>query len=207
VRPPQEVWDNAEKHQTLEYLKLDPLDRNSYLQCLKEGYPFIFGLTLYSSFMAYHPDGVIPVPTAGERRMGGHCMMCVGYQKREDGSEYVIVQNSWGAGWGDKGYCYIPMEYIEGNDAFDFWTIRTTEVCNEDTEDPKPVVVPPEPPAPVVDPSPVPDPVPTPPEPPAPVVEPVIESVAPESRFDSKKIAVYTIAALTLAILIWMIFF
>lgn len=26
VRPPQEVWDNAEKHQTLEYLKLDPLD-------------------------------------------------------------------------------------------------------------------------------------------------------------------------------------
>jgi cathepsin L len=33
----------------------------------------------------------------------GHAIVAVGYG-HYDGKEYYIVRNSWGAGWGDRGY-------------------------------------------------------------------------------------------------------
>ena len=185
--PPQQVWDDAEKHQTLEYLKVDDTNKNNCIKCLNEGYPFIFGLQLYQSFMSLgmRAKGIIPIPDkTKEKPIGGHCMLAVGYRVDDDGKEYMIVQNSWGKYWGDKGYCYIPMEYF-WVDSFDFWTIRLTETCETDVADdntpdpiptpapvvpPAPVVVPPVPPAPIPTPAPV-----VPPEPtPAPLVEPHI---------------------------------
>jgi hypothetical protein len=37
---------------------------------------------------------------------GGHCVALVGYTK-----DYFIVRNSWGAGWGDKGFAYASNKY------------------------------------------------------------------------------------------------
>lgn len=177
--PPQEVWDNAEKHQTLEYIRINDFDPNEFLGCLNEGYPFAMGLSLYTSFHSFQTvlTGIVSPPNRDEEKcIGGHCMTAVGWKKMEqDGKEkvFLIVQNSWGADWGDGGYCYIPMDYILTNDAFDFWTIRTTEECAEDIEDPIP-----EPPKPTPIPEP-PKPEPTPePEPPKP--EPTPEPPKPE---------------------------
>jgi hypothetical protein len=39
---------------------------------------------------------------------GGHCVALVGY--RTDGR--FIVRNSWGTGWGDKGFAYATEAYI-----------------------------------------------------------------------------------------------
>jgi C1A family cysteine protease len=36
-------------------------------------------------------------------------MLCVGYS---DPDRVFIVRNSWGSDWGDKGYCYIPYDYL-----------------------------------------------------------------------------------------------
>lgn len=160
-RPPQAAWDNAEKHQTLEYLKLDDFDKNVWLNCLNDGYPFIFGLNLYASF--FDPifsllGGFMQEPDRdSEKLVGGHCMMAVGYLKNYNGKEYLIAQNSWGPDWGAAGYCYIPLSYIMSNDSFDFWTIRLTEVCADDTSDPLP----------------------EPPKPEPPVIEPVVDVVVP----------------------------
>ena len=50
-------------------------------------------------------------------------MLAVGY----DGKRRVfIVRNSWGPGWGAKGYFYMPYEYLLSPSlASDFWTIRS----------------------------------------------------------------------------------
>jgi hypothetical protein len=41
---------------------------------------------------------------------GGHAVAVVGY--RTDGR--FIIRNSWGTGWGDKGFAYASETYING---------------------------------------------------------------------------------------------
>jgi len=38
--------------------------------------------------------------------IGGHAIAIVGYD-----SEHFIVRNSWGEGWGDKGFAYASYDY------------------------------------------------------------------------------------------------
>lgn len=65
--------------------------------------------TLYPSF--YAPvGGIIKNPEVGETIIGLHAMSIKGWDVI-DGKEYWIVQNSWGAAWGDNGDCYVPFDY------------------------------------------------------------------------------------------------
>lgn len=40
-------------------------------------------------------------------------------------SGYFVVRNSWGAGWGDKGYFYMPYEYVKDGYADEFWILES----------------------------------------------------------------------------------
>ena len=52
-------------------------------------------------------------------------MLAVGY---DDTERRFIVRNSWGAGWGMKGYFTVPYAYLtDPNLSNDFWTIRTVK--------------------------------------------------------------------------------
>lgn len=212
-RPPEEAWIVAEKHQTLQYLKLNDFYKDDWLNCLNDGYPFIFGLNLYTSF--FDPifkllGGYMQDPDReNEKLVGAHCMMAVGYIKNYNEKEYLIVQNSWGTNWGHGGYCYIPLSYIMSNDSFDFWTIRLTETSNEYDSDPIPSPTPTpstSKPAPTPTPSPsqeVVKPTPT-PEIISPVVKDVVVKEIPNT---TKKITLSITVAIITAIAIWIIFF
>ena len=103
---------------------------------LAEGYPVVFGTTLFSSFWNVGKDGMVPIPAAGEAVLGGHAMLIVGYT-----DSCFIVRNSWGAKWGDKGYCYFPFGYfsLRGgayDPSFDFWVLRLqTNLFTRDLDD------------------------------------------------------------------------
>jgi hypothetical protein len=51
-------------------------------------------------------------------RTSGHSVVLVGYRKDRvfPGGGYFVLRNSWGAAWGDHGYCYITFDYVEKND-------------------------------------------------------------------------------------------
>jgi hypothetical protein len=57
---------------------------------------------------------------------GWHAMLCVGYS---DPDKVFIIRNSWGKDWGDKGYCYIPYDYVINKDynGHDSWIIKSVE--------------------------------------------------------------------------------
>ena len=51
---------------------------------------------------------------------------CVGY---DDFKKWFITMNSWGKSWGDKGFFYIPYDYLTNpNLASDFWVIQIIEI-------------------------------------------------------------------------------
>ncbi|CAF1649392.1 unnamed protein product [Adineta ricciae] len=93
--------------------------------CLAQGFPFAFGLRLYRSFDRASTTGVVPMPNTSERirsSHGSHALLAVGYS---DHSRSFIVRNSWGADWGDQGYCYIPYDYMTNPElCFDAWAVR-----------------------------------------------------------------------------------
>jgi C1A family cysteine protease len=92
--------------------------------CLASGYPFMFGFTVYESFESKEVanNGVVPLPTAHEKAIGGHAALAVGYN---DETQQFIVRNSWGSQWGQNGYCMMPYSYLSNDNLVsDFWTIR-----------------------------------------------------------------------------------
>jgi C1A family cysteine protease len=122
-KPPQPAYKDAPLGRALQYLKV-PQVLNQMKGCLASGYPFVYGFTVYESFESDQvaQTGVAPIPAAGEKVLGGHAVVAVGY---DDASQRFISRNSWGAGWGMAGYFTIPYAYLtDGNLADDFWTVR-----------------------------------------------------------------------------------
>lgn len=99
-------------------------DSKSIKQVLVSGKPIVIGILIYSSFESTNVFnyGVIPMPDINnEDLLGGHAVLLVGY---DDKTKVFKFQNSWGVGWGDKGYGYIPYDYITDNNlAFDLCTV------------------------------------------------------------------------------------
>jgi C1A family cysteine protease len=63
------------------------------------------------------------MPGKKEKTRGGHAVLGVGY---DDNSKCFIIKNSWGENWGDKGFFYMPYDYITDSDlCADFWVIQT----------------------------------------------------------------------------------
>jgi C1A family cysteine protease len=62
------------------------------------------------------------MPGPHEGMLGKHAVMAVGY---EHDRRRLTARNSWGPGYGLKGYFTMPYEYLEREDySSDFWTIR-----------------------------------------------------------------------------------
>ncbi|MDB5156951.1 MAG: peptidase [Mucilaginibacter sp.] len=92
--------------------------------CLADGYPFVFGFSVYQSFesLDVQTSGIVNLPRPDENMVGGHAVLAVGY---DDQSSRFIVRNSWGDDWGMDGYFTMPYEYLLNEDLSDnFWTIR-----------------------------------------------------------------------------------
>jgi len=122
-KPPPQAYKDALEDRAVSYLSLIQ-DPNQMKGCLASGYPFVFGFTVYESFEteAVARTGHVPMPSFGERAVGGHAVVAVGY---EDAHQRFIVRNSWGTGWGMDGYFTMPYAYlIQPGLSSDFWTIR-----------------------------------------------------------------------------------
>jgi C1A family cysteine protease len=126
-KPPAPAYREGLRHQALLYQRLTQ-DAWQMKGCLASGFPFVFGFSVYESFEspAVARSGKVPMPGPGERQIGGHAVLAVGYQDR---TQSFSVMNSWSAAWGDAGYFYMPYAYLSNPSlAADIWTVRTVEV-------------------------------------------------------------------------------
>src|SRR5439155_8052108 len=108
-KPTRPCYAAAKKHRLTSYHRIDGLDEMR--TCLADGFPFVFGFTVYESFEsnAVAQSGTLNMPQPNEAMKGGHAVMAAGYN---DTQKRFMIRNSWGTDWGKKGYFTIPYDYL-----------------------------------------------------------------------------------------------
>jgi len=140
--PPAFCYAYAQNYKAIRYFRLDPpgTPTSDVLSTVKKflaaGFPSMFGFTTFSSMPRRH-DGKdeIPIPSKGERTLGGHAVMAVGYDDERvigDQRGALLIRNSWGIDWGKEGYGWLPYAYIEMGMAVDFWSLVQSEFVDTD---------------------------------------------------------------------------
>jgi C1A family cysteine protease len=104
--------------------------------------PVLFGFIVYSSFLNNNvtTTGIVPMPnTQTETLLGGHCVYICGY---DDNKRLFKCVNSWGTGWGDKGFFYMPYDYVLNPGlSSDFWIINFTNKTSKSIAIPKSILM------------------------------------------------------------------
>ena len=136
--PPAFCYAFAQNYRTLLYFRHDAagVTRAAVLERLRTylaaGHPAMFGFTVYSSVDQAETTGRIPVPFGRERIEGGHAVVAMGYDDAmavanasggEPSRGALLIRNSWGKGWGEKGYGWLPYAYVQRGLAEDFWSV------------------------------------------------------------------------------------
>ncbi len=133
----------AQNYQSISYYRLDPpgTSQSDLLRRIKTnlaaGLPSMFGFTVYSSYVQASKTGKIPYPTKGEKNVGGHAIIAAGYDdkmkikntspKADGTTGALLIRNSWGTGWGDDGYGWLPYQYVLKGLATDWWSLLKNE--------------------------------------------------------------------------------
>ena len=135
----------AANYKTTIYYRLDPAGttRANVLKNVKTniaaGLPSMFGFSVYDSIRQANTSGKIPYPVSSDRANGGHAVVAVGYDDnleiKHTGASTktkgaLLIRNSWGTGWGDAGYGYLPYAYITNGLAIDFWSLVRADYFN-----------------------------------------------------------------------------
>lgn len=126
-KPSETAYQEALNHQALKYERVARNHSDIGLR-LAEGYPIVFGISVYDSFESQEVanTGIVPVPNGNaESLIGGHCVYMIG---RDVYKKMYLCANSWGTDWGLKGFFWLPFQFIEDDNlSDDFWTITVME--------------------------------------------------------------------------------
>lgn len=102
------VPNAASQHRIAAYYKLDagPGMAGEIKQALVTfRVPLVLSTVWYRSWFHPKADGTLPAPDVV---VGGHAIVVLGW--RADGA--LLLANSWGTDWGEKGYCFLPPQYL-----------------------------------------------------------------------------------------------
>jgi C1A family cysteine protease len=153
--PPAFCYALASKYSSTEYYRIDTIGKSkeAVLQQIKTtlaaGRPLMFAILAYLKCwqQSVSNGGMFPFPTSSDFRFGGHNMAAVGYDDNikiqntgKDGVETTgafLVKNSYGTEWGDKGYGWVPYDYVLQNKSMDWWTIMKQEWLDTGVFEPK----------------------------------------------------------------------
>jgi C1A family cysteine protease len=121
--PSDQYTTESVKHKDLSYSRVSQADYyiGHCLQILSR--PIAFGMSVFIELElpGVAESGVLPMPSSDENPIGGHAVVIVG---RDEKNDQYIIRNSWGPGWGQSGYFRMPRPYVLNPQlASDFWCV------------------------------------------------------------------------------------
>jgi C1A family cysteine protease len=148
AEPPPESFSAASHYRAVNYSLEDVDQRPEDLLRLAKAHlaahvPFAFDFPVYPSMAHAQKTGRIPFPTAQEAVITNHAVVAMGYDDDLEigaGTEgevksrgALLIKNSWSEQWGEKGYGWLPYEFVLQRRTRDFWTLRHKDPANGGT--------------------------------------------------------------------------
>jgi C1A family cysteine protease len=143
IEPSAFCYAFAQNYQAINYFRIDRpgITRDKLLEYIKlllsAGIPSMFGFTVYDSYTQAAATGKFPYPAPNDKRIGGHAVVAVGHDDKKEiknknpggkaTTGAILIRNSWGTGWGDGGYGWLPYDYILKWLAVDWWSLLKNE--------------------------------------------------------------------------------
>lgn len=107
-QPTADCYADALTRTITEYELL--LSDDDIVTILNSKRPVVISMELYPEFdMLTADNDVVPMPKESDKITAYHAMVLVGYDVAK---QQYLAQNSYGTDWGNKGYCWIPFEYL-----------------------------------------------------------------------------------------------
>ena len=106
------------------YYRVDTL--NGLKLALIDG-PVPIGVPCFYEIFFVDDSGIVPYPARPSEIYGGHAICAVGF---DNNKQLIKFKNSWGRGWGENGYGYLPYRYV--NDfLWDAWAAKDLAVTKD----------------------------------------------------------------------------
>lgn len=77
---------------------------------LDAGVPFVLGVRISRAFVRVDEKGILP-DLLSDSDCGGHAMVAVGHGEIK-GKPAILIRNSWGLTWGDRGHAWLEDSYL-----------------------------------------------------------------------------------------------
>lgn len=119
-KPTLAALDEAMDFRGGTYRSLDDIEQ--WKECLRAGYPIMIAMEVFDSFEYFTTarTGICPMPLADEKMVGGHAVLVIGYDEK---NQWFIVRNSWGADWGQNGNFMMPYAYARQH-VYEAWMMH-----------------------------------------------------------------------------------
>jgi hypothetical protein len=129
IAPDAAAYDHAAAVDEIEYARVEGIEHIK--GALAREHPVVFSISLPDRcYQEAAHSGMIPVPTDAELTpalslFGQHAMLLVGYDSDQ---QILHVRNSWGADWGDRGYCRLTVDTFQRASAVtSTWVVGSLE--------------------------------------------------------------------------------